>query len=276
MRPFEFCVLGLSELACFSAQTLRCPQLGRASPSRMVLARHSRQRIWALSALAVLRLRQLHHVRASKQPVQAHVEAICDLANAMKIEGAQADGVEIESAPAAHADAAENGLVCQATNAAGFGEQVRLHASYQTPLLSTSLCERRRAGAMPWRGLLLRRFPTITRNEKRDSSCCPRMGKFVECSCSAILHERLTKWRGAVVFQSSDQFRGAACIQFSVCAAHKNRKEGDLPGGSAFRPKQPLAAYSVALVAPVRVLSEATHPADQGDQDNELRGTRAW
>jgi site-specific recombinase XerD len=25
MRPFEFCVLGLSELALFSAQTLRCP-----------------------------------------------------------------------------------------------------------------------------------------------------------------------------------------------------------------------------------------------------------
>ena len=25
MRPFEFCVLGLSELALFGAQTLRCP-----------------------------------------------------------------------------------------------------------------------------------------------------------------------------------------------------------------------------------------------------------
>ena len=27
MRPFEFCVLGLSELALFGAQTLRCPQV---------------------------------------------------------------------------------------------------------------------------------------------------------------------------------------------------------------------------------------------------------
>jgi len=30
MRPFEFCVLGLSELACFSAQTLRRPLLREA------------------------------------------------------------------------------------------------------------------------------------------------------------------------------------------------------------------------------------------------------
>ena len=29
MRPFEFCVLGLSELALFGAQTLRCPQANR-------------------------------------------------------------------------------------------------------------------------------------------------------------------------------------------------------------------------------------------------------
>jgi hypothetical protein len=29
MRPFEFCVLGLSELALFGAQTLRCPQVLR-------------------------------------------------------------------------------------------------------------------------------------------------------------------------------------------------------------------------------------------------------
>ena len=28
MRLFEFCVLGLSELACFSAQTLRRPLFG--------------------------------------------------------------------------------------------------------------------------------------------------------------------------------------------------------------------------------------------------------
>jgi hypothetical protein len=27
MRPFKFCVLGLSELALFGAQTLRCPQI---------------------------------------------------------------------------------------------------------------------------------------------------------------------------------------------------------------------------------------------------------
>ena len=30
MRPFEFCVLGLSELALFGAQTLRCPLLSYA------------------------------------------------------------------------------------------------------------------------------------------------------------------------------------------------------------------------------------------------------
>ena len=34
MRPFEFCVLGLSKLACFSAQTLRCPLAGGAHKTR--------------------------------------------------------------------------------------------------------------------------------------------------------------------------------------------------------------------------------------------------
>jgi hypothetical protein len=35
MKPFEFCVLGLPELALFGAQTLRCP---------LTLANHSAMR----------------------------------------------------------------------------------------------------------------------------------------------------------------------------------------------------------------------------------------
>ena len=34
MRPFEFCVLGLSELALFGAQTLRCPLIRKLPASR--------------------------------------------------------------------------------------------------------------------------------------------------------------------------------------------------------------------------------------------------
>ena len=37
MRPFEFCVLGLSELACFSAQTLRCPLVDVTEAEREAL-----------------------------------------------------------------------------------------------------------------------------------------------------------------------------------------------------------------------------------------------
>jgi hypothetical protein len=39
MKPFEFCVLGLSELALFGAQTLRCPHKGDAeNPLNMQFA----------------------------------------------------------------------------------------------------------------------------------------------------------------------------------------------------------------------------------------------
>jgi hypothetical protein len=43
MRPFEFCVLGLSELACFSAQTLRCPQVHTDDCAKVVAMRDERR-----------------------------------------------------------------------------------------------------------------------------------------------------------------------------------------------------------------------------------------
>ena len=64
----------------------------------------------------------------SEEPIHAHVETICDLADAIKIERAQSDGMEFESAPAAHANPSANSLLSHTTNAAGFGEAVAENA----------------------------------------------------------------------------------------------------------------------------------------------------
>jgi hypothetical protein len=92
------------------------------------LARHPQQRIWPLGALAGFVFRQLHHVRPAEQPIHAHVETVCDLADAVKIESAQSCELKIESAPAAEPDASVKGIVCHATNAAGFGEPITKEA----------------------------------------------------------------------------------------------------------------------------------------------------
>jgi hypothetical protein len=70
----------------------------------------------------------LHHVGATEKPIHAHVEPIRDLTDAVKIEGAQACELKIESASAAQPDAPVKGIVRHATNAAGFGETVAKNA----------------------------------------------------------------------------------------------------------------------------------------------------
>jgi hypothetical protein len=70
-------------------------------------------------------LSDLHHLGSPKQPIQADVETICDLADAVKIESAQHSyGFNVKSAPAADSDAPVNGIRFHVANAAGFSEAV--------------------------------------------------------------------------------------------------------------------------------------------------------
>jgi hypothetical protein len=54
------------------------------------------------------------------------METVCDLADAIKVEGAQhSHGFKIKSTPAANSDAPVNGVWFHATSAAGFSEVKR-------------------------------------------------------------------------------------------------------------------------------------------------------
>jgi len=65
----------------------------------------------------------LHYVRPPKQPIQANIQPIRNLAHAVQVQGAQhAYGFKIKSAPAADADAAIDCFRFHASNQAGFDE----------------------------------------------------------------------------------------------------------------------------------------------------------
>jgi hypothetical protein len=67
--------------------------------------------------------------RQSARPTNPRLhQTACHLADSIEIESAQADGLKIKSASAAHSDASVNGFLCHATNAAGFGEAITKEA----------------------------------------------------------------------------------------------------------------------------------------------------
>ena len=71
----------------------------------------------------------LHHIRAPQQPVQAHVKAIGNLADAVQIERAQhTNGLKIKSAAAANPNAPIDGIRLHAAHTAGFGETITKYA----------------------------------------------------------------------------------------------------------------------------------------------------
>jgi hypothetical protein len=67
-------------------------------------------------------LRNFHHVRAPDQPIYAHIETVCDLADTIKIESAQSCKLKIKESGDHQFRC--YGVVHHTTNAAGFGKAV--------------------------------------------------------------------------------------------------------------------------------------------------------
>jgi hypothetical protein len=67
-----------------------------------------------------MRIRQLHYVRSPKQPIQADIEPIRDLADAVKIERLKAADQEICGTAAAKADVTAHPIARHAPGPAGF------------------------------------------------------------------------------------------------------------------------------------------------------------
>lgn len=63
------------------------------------------------------------------KPVQAHIQPVRDLADTVKVQGAQhSHGLKIKSASGAQSDTPVNGIRFHVSNAAGFGEAIAKEA----------------------------------------------------------------------------------------------------------------------------------------------------